>query len=170
MKKIILIITLLCIIFLLRAKRNNLKPVENFQLNRYLGKWYEIARFPHFFEKDLDRVTAEYKLLDNGKIEVINRGFNKEKSKWKDAKGKAWIAAREDVGHLKVSFFWPFSSDYKIVWLENDYSTAVVVGNNFKYFWILSRNPNMNEIKYDMLIDKAADWGFDKTKIIRVNH
>ncbi len=93
-------------------------PMENnFQIEKYLGTWYEIARLPNWFEKDLINVTATYSWRNEKQITVLNKGFNSKKSKWKDAKGIAKFAQNPLIGHLKVSFFRPFYADYFI--LEN---------------------------------------------------
>ncbi|MCF7792509.1 MAG: lipocalin family protein [Candidatus Cloacimonetes bacterium] len=151
-------------------KTTGIKVVEDFKLERYLGKWYEIARLPHFFEKNLQQVTATYTLLENGKIEVLNRGYNTKKQKWSESKGKAWIPDETKPSELKVSFFWPFSSAYRIIYLEEDYSLAIVTSKSFNYFWILSRTPQIAEEYYNRLIEKAGLWGFNKEEIIKVKH
>ncbi len=142
--------------------------VKEFDLDRYLGTWYEIARFPHRFERDLQQVTATYSLRDDGKIKVLNRGFNTDKDKWSEATGKAWVSDPALPALLKVSFFWPFAADYKIIVLEENYRYAMVTSKTKDYFWILSRTPEMDESTYSELIKKAQNWGFDTTQIIRV--
>ncbi|HEY0063601.1 MAG TPA: lipocalin family protein, partial [Telluria sp.] len=94
------------------SKPENIEPVGNFNTQKYLGKWYEIARLDHSFERGLDHVTAEYSLRDDGGLKVLNRGYNKEKSEWKDAEGKAYFVEKPDLGYLKVSFFGPFYGAY----------------------------------------------------------
>jgi apolipoprotein D and lipocalin family protein len=171
MKYILFIITMFVLVSNGYAKKPNtseIKSVENFELERYLGTWYEIARLPHLFEKDLEEVTATYTLQENGKIEVWNRGFKAKKNKWKDAKGKAWVVDDPKPSELKVSFFWPFSAAYRIIYLEADYSLAIVTSNSFDYFWILSRTPTISDQYYDELIAKAETWGFDTALIIKV--
>ena len=151
-------------------KTTAIPAVENFNIEKYLGTWYEIARLPHTFEKNLQYVTATYTLLENGKIQVLNRGYNTKKELWKDAEGKAWIPDPAKPSELKVSFFWPFSAAYRIIYLEKDYSLAIVTSNKFNYFWILSRSPDISEEYYTSLIAKAKNWGFDIGKIIKVKH
>ena len=173
MKQLIVIFVLIAIPFLGFAKQSEtskIKSVENFDLEKYLGTWYEIARLPHKFEKGLQQVTATYTLLENGKIEVLNRGFKTKKNKWKDAKGKAWVPDQSKPSDLKVSFFWPFAGAYRIIYLEEDYSLAIVTSNSFNYFWILSRTPRISDEYYNKLILKAEQWGFDIDKIIEVDH
>ncbi len=164
-----LMISLICISSCaIQAKTSNIASVEDFELERYLGTWYEIVRLPHRFEKDLQQVTATYLLLDNGKIEVLNKGFNTKKQKWSEAKGKAWVPDESKPSDLKVSFFWPFAAAYRIIYLEEDYSLAIVTSNTFNYFWILSRTPHISDEYYSKLIEKARIWGFDTDKIIKV--
>lgn len=152
------------------AKTEHIAAVKDFELERYLGTWYEIARLPHRFEKNLQQVTATYTLLDNGKIEVLNKGFNTKKQKWSESKGKAWMPDGSKPSELKVSFFWPFSAAYRIIYLEKDYSLAIVTSTTFNYFWMLSRTPTIDEIYYNELIEKTKAWGFDTEKIIKVIH
>lgn len=143
--------------------------VENFNLDRYLGTWYEIARLPNSFEKNLDRVTATYSLRKDGKIKVVNRGFNIDKDSWKEATGKAWIPDPENPATLKVSFFWFFSSDYKIIALdEENYSYSMVTSSTRKYLWILSRTPQLDPEIYQKLIEQAKADGFDTDKLYKV--
>lgn len=106
---------------------------------RYCGKWYEIARMPNFFEKDLTDVRAVYTLLENGKIQVVNSGI--KAGKIQQIKGTAKFASKEKNGHLKVSFFRPFWSDYRIIMLKDDFSLACVMGKDRSLAWILARSP-----------------------------
>jgi len=147
----------------------SIQAVKNFDLNRYLGKWYEIARLPHSFENGLDRVTATYALKDNGMIEVINKGFNIEKAEWKEAKGKAYVPDTSAGAMLKVSFFWIFYSDYKVIMLDTvNYSYAMVTSNSKEYLWILSRSPQLDNSIYDALLRKAVEWGFNISALYKV--
>ena len=102
----------------------NVEPITSFELSRYLGTWYEIARLDHRFERGLSAVTAEYSLRDDGKVRVKNQGFSTEKNEWKDAIGKAKFKTTEDVGHLLVSFFGPFYASYVIFELDDNYRYA----------------------------------------------
>ncbi|MEN6617791.1 MAG: lipocalin family protein [Syntrophorhabdus sp.] len=145
-----------------------LQPVKNFDITRYLGTWYEIARFEHSFEKGLVNVKAEYSLRDDGGITVVNSGYDPDKKIWKEAKGKGYFVESPDIGRLKVSFFGPFYGAYNILVLDENYRYALVCGPTRNYLWILSRTPTMDEaIKAD-LIQKAANMGFDMSKIILV--
>ena len=125
--------------------------VKNFELNRYLGKWYEIARMPAGFEKDLTHVTAEYSLHKKGYVVVLNSG--KKYGKLKVAKGKAKFAKEPTTGHLKVSFFGPFYGDYIIVDIDPDYQYVLVISSK-KYAWILSRKPELDKNIIDRYINK----------------
>jgi apolipoprotein D and lipocalin family protein len=144
--------------------------VENFQLDRYLGTWYEIARLPHGFEKNLERVTATYSLRDDGKIRVLNRGFNIRKEKWSEAEGRAWIPDAAEPARLRVSFFLFFAADYRVISLDGlGYSWGMVTSGSRKYLWILSRSSEMDEELYTKLVGQAARWGFPVDQLIRVS-
>jgi apolipoprotein D and lipocalin family protein len=141
------------------------QPVSNFELNRYLGKWYEIARLPFKYEKDLVNVTATYSLRKDGKVKVVNEGFkNTKNGKHKVAKGKAKFGKNLDLGYLRVSFFGPFYGDYIIVELDPEYTYAMVASTS-KYLWILSRESRMDKAVLDTLIKKAQKLGFDTNRL-----
>lgn len=143
--------------------------VENFQLERYLGTWYEIVRLPHGFEKNLEQVTATYSLKNDGKIRVLNRGFHTRKGKWSEAEGRAWMPDVGEPARLKVSFFLFFAADYRVIALdETGYSWAMVTSGSRKYLWILSRSPRMEEALLSDLIRQAEGWGFPVEQLIRV--
>lgn len=145
--------------------------IEKFEATKYLGKWYEIVRLPHSFEEGLERVTAEYRLNNDGTIEVTNRGYNIELGEWETAIGHA-----KPVGTAmyKVTFFWPFYGGYYISELQTneagDYSVAVITSDSYEYFWVLSRTPNVPESVLDEIMKKAEVWGYDTNLMIRVNH
>jgi len=144
--------------------------VKTLDLNRYLGKWYEIARFPHSFEKNLVGVTATYKLREDGMIEVLNEGFkgtlDGEHSK---ATGKAKIPNKLEPGKLKVSFFWIFYADYYVLELDQtDYQYAMIGSSSDKYFWILCRTPQMDPAIYNLLTDRARKRGYNLEKLYKV--
>lgn len=150
---------------------DGLKPVEPFQVERYLGVWYEIARLDHSFERGLTRVTAEYQMRDDGGIRVLNRGYSSKDSQWKEAEGRAYFVNRPDQGFLKVSFFGPFYGSYVILELDRqNYSYALVCGPDRSYLWLLARSPNLDEGVKKRLIEKAAALGFDTLKLIEVRH
>lgn len=147
----------------------NIVPVENFQLNNYLGKWYEIARLDHSFERELSNVSANYRLLQNGDIEVINRGYDADKKKWRDVTGLAKSIGKTTQGSLKVSFFWPFFGGYHIAALDKqDYSWAIVVGPSREYLWILARDRNLPFELRDQLIKKIRQLDIDTSQLIWV--
>lgn len=144
--------------------------VSPFNKEKYLGKWYEIARFDYRFEKDLKNVTAEYSLKDNGKIKVVNRGYNYVKQKWEEAIGKAKFAKDENTGMLKVSFFGPFYSGYNVISLQGDYQYALIAGSSLDYLWILSRSKTIpNKVKGEFL-EKAKSIGYNINKLLWVKH
>lgn len=147
------------------------KPVDDFRLERYLGKWYEIARLDHRFERGLSRITADYSLRDDGGVRVLNRGYSAEAKQWKEAEGKAYFVDGTDQGYLKVSFFGPFYGSYIVFELDQEnYQYALVCGPDKSYFWILSRTPEMKKDLKDKLIAKATALGFDTGKLIFVEH
>ncbi len=121
------------------GKPETITPVSPFELNKYLGTWYEIARLDHFFERNLDKVSATYSINADGSVKVINKGFNTQTQRWTEAVGKAKFVETQDIGYLKVSFFEPFYGSYIIFYLEPDYSTALISGHNYEYLWLLSR-------------------------------
>lgn len=146
------------------------KAVENFDVNKYLGTWYEIARFDFRFEKDLDNVSAQYSLNEKGNINVLNSGYNEKKEEWKKAEGLAKFRGNEDLAELKVSFFGPFYSGYNVVALDNNYQHALVAGKNLDYLWILSRTKSIpQEVKTNYL-NIAKEIGYDTSKLIWVEH
>lgn len=143
-------------------------PVTGFEVNRYLGKWYEIARLDHSFERGLEQVTAEYSPRDDGDIRVLNRGYNTAKQQWQEAEGRARFVGSKDVGQLKVSFFGPFYGGYNIVELDPNYQYVMIVGNDRDYLWILSRTPQLDVAVQQRLVDKAKSLGFATEKLIFV--
>jgi apolipoprotein D and lipocalin family protein len=146
-------------------------PVKDFELNKYLGKWYEIARLDHSFERGLEKVTAEYSLREGGGILVKNRGFYVKKNRWTEAEGKAFFIGEPNEGYLKVSFFGPFYTSYVIFELDKEnYHYAFISGKDTSYLWLLSRTPTVDE---DLLIQfskKAKKLGFNTEQLIFVNH
>lgn len=143
-----------------------LKTVEHVDVERYMGTWYEIAKFPQRFENGLVGVTATYTLLPNGKVRVLNSGHEGSfGGKLRTARGKAWIIDAKTNAKLKVSFFWPFAGNYWILELGKDYEYAVVGDPSRKYLWILSRTPQMDGTDYDGLLKRLQDMGFDISKL-----
>ena len=149
----------------------NVTPVDHFQVQRYLGKWYEIARLDHSFERGLTRITADYLPRDDGGIDVINQGFSAEKNEWVKAEGKAYFVNAEDVGYLKVSFFGPFYGSYVIIELDHEnYRYSLVCGPDKSYLWILARTPELDDAIKDRLLARASSLGFDTDALIYVSH
>lgn len=148
----------------------NLTTVPDVNIQQYAGKWYEIARLPNNFEKGLVCVTAEYKLRDDGKITVINAGRKEgDPEQLKSIRGKAWVPDPSEPGRLKVQFFWPFAAGYYIFHLDREnYQYALVGTPSRKFFWILAREPKMEEELYHELVEVARLNGFDADKIVRV--
>jgi apolipoprotein D and lipocalin family protein len=148
-----------------------LRVVDDFDIDRYEGNWFEIARLDHRFERGLSRVTANYKMQPDNTVRVTNRGFDAESQQWKEAIGKARFQGQSDTGALKVSFFGPFYGAYNIVALDQEnYQWALITGPSFNYLWILSRQPALDQAIYQQLIKIAADAGFDTDKLIVVEH
>lgn len=145
-------------------------PINDFEVKRYLGKWYEIARLDHSFERGLSKVSAEYSLQQDGGIQVINRGFSKKNNAWKDAEGKAYFVNDNDQGHLKVSFFGPFYSSYVIFELDKTgYDYAFVSGYNNSYLWLLARKPSVDQTVIDHFVARSKALGFKTDGLIFVN-
>ena len=148
-----------------------LKPVEGFDVNRYVGTWYEIARLEQSFEKGLDNISAQYSLAKDGGIEVLNQGRNEETGEWKKADGKAYFIEQPTVGRLKVSFFGPFYGSYNIIALDKkNYQYSMVTGPNRSYLWILARSKSLPKEILDNLIADAKKQGFETHKLIMVRH
>jgi apolipoprotein D and lipocalin family protein len=169
MKKTILI---LLSIMLFSTSRSQKVPsvVATVDLNRYKGKWYEIARLPNSFERKLKCTSATYTLRDDGKITVVNAGnYITDPKKNSSIKGVAWIPDKNSPAKLKVQFFWPFSGDYWIMDLDKDYRYVLVGDPSQKYLWILCREKKMDETTYKMLLQKAIDNGYDVRTIIKVD-
>ncbi len=147
-----------------------LAPVGGFELGRYLGTWYEIARLDHVFERGLVQVTAEYSLRGDGGVRVLNRGFDPRKNKWKEAEGRAYFTGDKATGALKVSFFRPFYGGYNIIELDKEsYQYALVAGPNRSYLWILARSPELSAATLEKLVSRAGELGFDTSKLIFPN-
>jgi apolipoprotein D and lipocalin family protein len=174
MKTIAIILMLAAVALLLGACHNNYQPmdtVKEVDLTRYTGKWYEIARYPHRFEKGCSSVTAEYSLQDDGTIQVVNRCILREQGgKEKRAEGKAKVVDTASNAKLKVSFFWPFYGDYWIVKLDDNYQYAIIGEPSRKYVWILARTPEIDRDLYDQLVSEIKRIGYDSEKLIRTEH
>lgn len=143
--------------------------IQEFNLQRYLGKWYEIARYDHRFERNLERVTAEYSLRPDGKIKVLNCGHRENvNGPQKCAIGKARFPKDGHPGRLEVAFFLSFYSDYNILELDRDYEWALIGSSTDKYLWILSRTPQLPVSTLNVILEKARQRGYDTSKLIFV--
>lgn len=144
--------------------------VKPFDKEKYLGKWYEVARFDFKFERGLNNTTAEYSLNNNGSIKVKNRGYNFEKEEWKQAIGKAKFVNDDNVAKLKVSFFGPFYSGYNVIALDEAYKYALVAGESLSYLWILSRETKIPEDIKDKYLKIAEEIGFNTSELLWIEH
>jgi len=145
----------------------NVTPVQNFELQRYLGKWYEIARLDHSFERGLSQVTAEYSMREDGGVKVVNRGYSAEEMAWQEAVGKAYFVEGASQGYLKVSFFGPFYGSYVIFELDEEgYQTAFIAGPEKSFLWFLSRKPHVDKRTIQHFVQQANRLGFDTDQLI----
>ena len=142
------------------------KAVKPFDRDRYLGKWYEIARMDFKFEKNLQQVTANYTLMDDQSIKVDNKGFNSKDQKWKESVGKAKSVGNATEGRLKVSFFGPFYAGYNVIAIDDEYKYALVAGNNLKYLWLLSREKTMPRYMIQRYLSHAKALGYEVEKLV----
>jgi apolipoprotein D and lipocalin family protein len=156
------------VICLAKEERGTLEVVPHVELEKYLGKWYEIAHLPARFQEGCTDTTATYALSEDGSISVLNECVRS--GKVKRAKGKAKVVDKTSGAKLKVTFFWPFYGDYWIIDLGEDYDYAVVGTPNRRYLWILSRTPRMDDELFSRLIESAKSKGFDVSKLIKTSH
>lgn len=148
---------------------DGMQPVSNFELNRYLGTWYEIARLDHSFERGLSKVTADYSFNDDGSVRVLNRGYDAASGEWQEAEGRALLQDEAaSTASLKVSFFGPFYAGYHVIALDPDYRWALVSGYSRDYFWMLSRTPTLDEATRNELVALAAAAGIAVDQLIWV--
>lgn len=167
---LIVVITSLLLFSSCASIPKNAKAVDNFEVNEYLGTWYEIARFDFRFERDMDNTMAQYSLKNNGKVKVLNSGYNYVKKEWTSANGVAKFRGNEDVAALKVSFFGPFYSGYNVIALDEDYQYALVAGKDLDYLWILSRKKTIPESVKQAYLKIAQEVGYDTSRLIWVKH
>lgn len=144
--------------------------VQPFDKEKYLGKWYEIARIDFRFERNLNNTTANYTVNNGGTIKVDNRGFNYVKNEWDQATGRAKFVGNEDVGMLKVSFFGPFYAGYNVITLDSEYKYALVGGDKFNYLWVLSRETTIPEDVKQEYLKIAENMGYKTSSLIWVEH
>ncbi len=165
MKKLLALLTMLltgCV-----EIPENAKPVDNFELQNYLGTWYEVARLDHRFERGMEQITATYSMREDGGVKVLNRGYKTKDKVWSEAEGKAYFVKSPQSGFLKVSFFGPFYGSYIV--MDTDYKTySMISGPDTSYFWILSRTPTLDEATLTRLIQSAQKAGYDTSKLIFV--
>lgn len=173
-KVIILPLAVFAGIFLLYSCKTGMPdgavPVKNFVADKYLGKWYEIARFDFRFERGLDNTTAQYSLNPDGSIKVVNRGYKTAENEWKEAVGEARFLENPSVGRLKVSFFKPFWGAYNILSIDGDYQYALVAGDNLKYLWILSREQTIPVDIREKYLSLAKKLGYKTENMIWPKH
>ncbi|WP_110457391.1 lipocalin family protein [Shewanella algidipiscicola] len=171
MRFYLLLSTLISVLFLSACTSvpSGIKPVEQFELPRYLGTWYEVARLDHSFERGLTQVTATYSMQADGGVRVINRGFSVVEQSWDDAEGKAYFVESPDIGHLKVSFFGPFYGAYVVYELDKtDYQYAFITSYKRDYLWFLSRTPKVSDALKQQFVTQAKQLGFAVDEIIWV--
>ncbi len=149
---------------------NGATAVTPFDKEKYLGKWYEIARFDVKFERNLNNTTAEYSLNQNGTLKVINRGYHTQKKEWREAIGKAKFIGDENLAMLKVSFFGPFYGGYNVIAIDEDYQYSLVAGGSLDYLWILSRKPSIPEDVKTNYLAIAKKLGYETSKLLWVHH
>nr|WP_068544781.1 lipocalin family protein [Thalassotalea crassostreae] len=170
MKKIMLFIMVSLITGCL-GMPDKVEPIEDFELNQYLGKWYEVARLDHSFERGLSKVSAEYSIKQDGGVKVLNKGFSEADNEWQEAEGKAYFVNEDSQGYLKVSFFGPFYGSYVIFELEKEnYQYAFVSGPNTDYLWLLSRTPTVEPEILEKFIKLSKQRGFNTDELIYVSH
>lgn len=146
-----------------KVQKTNNQAIANFEAEKYLGNWYEIARYDHSFEKNCENVVANYSKKGK-KIQVLNSCV--KNGVLKSAKAIAYFKENPQIAHLKVSFFRPFYGDYKVIYIDEDYENAIIDGGTYNYFWILSRNKKLQDKKLNFLLQKAKEFGYEKEKMI----
>ena len=171
MKKLFVLIALIPVLLAgCTGIPEGLTAIDGFEINRYMGTWYEIARLDHRFERGLNNISATYTPRADGGVDVINKGWNQADGKWQQAEGKAYFVEQSDKGRLKVSFFGPFYGGYNIIALDKkDYAYSMVTGPDKSYFWILSRTRQLPKATLESLIKTAKQLGFATEQLIFVN-
>jgi apolipoprotein D and lipocalin family protein len=165
-----ILVALLSIVAGCTGRPDGVEPVTSFNINRYAGTWYEIMRLDHSFERGLTNVTAKYELRDDGTVNVLNRGFDRDKCTWDEANGTARFQGDKTVASLSVTFFWPFSGGYHVFELDKEnYAYAVVAGPSHDYLWILARLPDLPVEMRKKLVSRARDRGFPANDLILVD-
>lgn len=168
--KILVVSAVVLSLYSCRSIPKKATAVQPFYKDKYLGKWYEIARIDFKFERNMNNTTAQYSLKDDGRIKVVNRGYNVKKKKWKEAVGTAKFVGDENIGMLKVSFFGPFYSGYNVLAIDKDYKYALVAGKNTDYLWILSREKTIPGTIKTQYLEVATKAGYDTKDLLWVKH
>ncbi len=145
-------------------------PVSPFDISRYEGRWYELARLDHSFERGMTDVSATYTLQPDGTVRVLNRGFDTASGRWKEVIGKARFTGAPDVASLKVSFFGPFYGGYHVAALDPNYRWALVLGPDTSYCWILARDKQISDSDMKQIVAQAQRLGVDSASLIWVSH
>jgi apolipoprotein D and lipocalin family protein len=146
-------------------------PVQDFDVDRYMGKWYEIARLDHSFERGLEQVTARYSKRKDGGVKVVNRGYSLSDRQWTEAQGKAFFVNEPVEAYLKVSFFGPFYGSYIIFELDKEaYQYALISGPDISYLWFLSRTPQVGDAIISKFVERADALGFETSQLIFPRH
>ena len=166
----IILISTMCILISCSTIPKGITAIQDFDKQKYLGQWFEIARMDFRFERNLNNVTATYTLNKDGSIKVDNKGFDYKQMKWKEAIGKAKFVEPTNIGMLKVSFFGPFYSGYNVIAIDSDYKYALIIGKNLDYLWILSRETRIPEEIKNKYIKIAEDLGCKTTSLIWTEH
>lgn len=170
MKRIFAILSAIIILTSCSSIPEGAEAVRDFDIEKYMGTWYEIARFDFRFEKDLDNTSAEYSFNEDGSVRVVNRGFNYKKNKASEAVGKARFRGDTDIAELEVSFFGPFYSGYNVISIDEDYRYALVVGGDTRYLWILSREKSIPQDIKEKYLEIAMSIGCDIDNLVWVEH
>ncbi|ESP92464.1 lipocalin family protein [Pseudoalteromonas luteoviolacea] len=165
------VIGLLLVLTACTGVPKGITPVNNFDLLRYQGTWYEIARLDHRFERGMQNVTATYTLNEDGSVAVVNRGYVTDENTWKQAKGVAKFVSSQDIGHLKVSFWGPFYGSYIVFKLDHaNYQYAYVTSYDREYLWLLSRTPHVSQGVLEDFKKTAKDFGYAIDELIFMQH
>ncbi len=144
-------------------------PVEPFDLRRYLGRWYEIARIDHAHEAGLSDTSADYSLRPDGRVQMLNRGFDQRRSRWREMRAVAAPVGERDIGHLQVSLVWPLRASHIVFALDDDYQHALVCGPTREHLWLLARTPRIRAITRGALLERARAAGFDIDRLLWVD-
>ncbi len=168
MKNLILLLGVFCL-SACTGIPEGIQPISNFELPQYLGRWHEIARLDHSFEKGMQQVTATYEMREDGGVRVLNEGFLTEKNTWDQAEGKAYFVESENIGYLKVSFFGPFYGSYIVFELGENYEYAFVTSTNKSFLWLLAREPAINQELRQRFISTITALGYDSEALIWVD-